>query len=254
MSLRSWRCKTLTAIAELSCAIFAAGIAHGQIAAPVTVSLTPAAYLPVLSGGSSRTTIATNLDGNAPASTWRISLLSINRTDGASGQTYQIQMTNVSTGTLSLPVGTDGQAIWDACQNGEISEVNIDLRVAGQIAPAANLPPVHSCAGLASSSLTVVPGGSVIFAGTLPNTILAPDGASISAVVSLCSAIYSIDGSDPVATRQCQVPVVSNSAAAETAVVRTAGRVVAPASQPPLSSKISSRFDQSARLLVVHSS
>jgi hypothetical protein len=137
-------------------------------------------------------------------------------------------MTNVSSGPLSLPVGTDGQAIWDACQNGEIDEVNIALRVSGQIAPAANLPAVHSCAGVPASSLTLAPGASVIFVGTLPNTILAPDGASISAVVSVCSANYSADGSDPVATRQCQVPAVSNSAAAQTAVARTPGRVVAP--------------------------
>jgi hypothetical protein len=46
--------------------------------------------------------------------------------------------------------------------------------------------------------------------------------------VSVCSANYSVDGSDPVATRQCQVPAVSNSAAAQTAVARTPGRVVAP--------------------------
>jgi hypothetical protein len=206
-------------------------MANGQApaaAAPVTVALTPAALLPVLSGGSSQTTIATNLDGNTPASPWQISLLSVNRTDGASGQTYQIQMTNISSGPLSLPVGTDGQAIWNACQNGEIAEVNIALRVSGQIAPAANLPAVHSCAGVPASSLTVAPGASVIFAGTLPNTILAPSGASISAVVSVCSASYSADGSDPVATRQCQVPAVSNSAAADTAAVAAPGRIVAP--------------------------
>jgi len=231
MTLRSWRWTTLTAVAGLSCALSSSGMAYSQApaaAAPVTVSITPAAYLPVLSGGSSQTTIATNLDGNTPASPWQISLLSVNRTDGASGQTYQVQMTNVSSGPLSLPVGTNGQAIWDACQNGEIDEVNIALRVSGQIAPAANLPAVHSCAGVPASSLTVAPGASVIFAGTLPNTILAPQGASISAVVSVCSASYSVNGSDPVATRQCQVPAVSNSTAAATAVVRTPGRVVAP--------------------------
>lgn len=231
MTLRSWRWTTLTAVAGLSCALSSAGIAYSQTpaaAVPLTVALTPAAFLPVLSGGTSQTTIATNLDGNAPSSPWQISLLSVNRTDGASGQTYQIQMTNVSSGPLSLPVGTDGQAIWDACQNGEIDEVNIALRVSGQIAPAANLPAVHSCTGVPASSLTIAPGASVIFAGTLPNTILAPAGASISAVVSVCSASYSVDGSDPVATRQCQVPVVSNSTAAETAVVSPPVGVVAP--------------------------
>lgn len=231
MTLRSWRWTTLTAVAGLSCALLSAGILHGQAPAaamPITVSLTPAAFLPVLSGGTSQTTIATNLDGNTPASPWKISLLSVHRTDGASGQSYQVEMTNASSAPLSLPVGTDGQAIWDACQNGEIAEVNIALRVAGQIAPAANLPAVHSCAGVPASSRRIAPGASVIFAGTLPNTILAPPGASISAVVSVCSASYSVDGSDPVATRRCQVPAVSNSAAAETATGKTPGRVVAP--------------------------
>jgi hypothetical protein len=226
-----WTTTTLTAVAGLSFSLSSADIAYSQVpvvAAPVTVALTPAAFLPVLSGGSSQTTIATNLDGNASPSPWQISLLSIARTDDASGQTYQVEMTNVSSKPLSLPVGTDGQAIWDACQNGEIDEVNIALRVSGQIAPAANLPAVHSCAGVPASSLTVAPGASVIFSGTLPNTILAPVGASISAVVSVCSASYSVDGSDPVATRRCQVPAVSNSAAADAAVTRTPGRVVPP--------------------------
>jgi hypothetical protein len=217
MTLRSWRCNTLTAIAGLSCALSSAGIAYSQTpaaSAPVTVALTPAAFLPPLSGGSSQTTIATNLDGSAPASPWQISLLSIAQNQDASGQTYQIQITNVSSGALSLPVGTDGQAIWNACQNGEIDEVNITLQVEGQNLPAANLPAVHSCAGVPASSLTLAPGAAVIFAGTLPATSLAPNGASISAVVSVCSANYSTDGSDPVETRQCQVPMVSNSAAA----------------------------------------
>jgi hypothetical protein len=231
MSLRNWRCSALTAVAGLSCAIFAADTAHGQFLAapaPVTVSLTPAAFLPVITGGSSRTTIATNLHGNAAASPWRISLVSLGRSEGASGETYKIQMTNASSETLSLPVGTDGQAIWDACQKSEISEVNITLQVAGQIAPAANLPPVHSCAGVASSSLTVVPGASVIFAGALPATVLAPHDANISAVVSVCSASYDLDGTEPVTTRQCQAPVASNSASVTApAGLRKPGNVVA---------------------------
>ncbi len=163
-------------------------------------------------------------------SPWQISLLSIARSQDGSGQTYQVQITNVSSGTLSLPAGTDGQAIWNACQNGEIDEVNITLQVVGQNVPAANLPAVHSCAEVPASSLALAPGASVIFAGTLPNTILAPDGASISAVVSVCSATYSTDGSDPVAVRNCQVPMVSNlaAAAAPATGVGTQGGVVAP--------------------------
>ncbi len=237
MTWRSWRWTTLTAVAGLSCALSAAGTAYAQApaaAAPVTVAVTPAAFLPVLSGGSSQTTIATNLDGNTPVSPWQISLLSITRSPDGSGQTYQVQITNVSSGNLSLPVGNDGQAIWNACQNGEIDEVNITLQVIGQNLPAANLPAVHSCAGVPASSLTLAPGASVIFAGTVPNTILAPDGASISAVVSVCSATYSTDGSDPVATRQCQVPMVSNlaAAAAPATGVGTQGGVVAPVVAP----------------------
>ena len=172
INLSNWRCKTLTAVAGLSCALSSAGIAHSQIlaaTAPVTVSLTPAAYLPAMSVASSHTTIATNLDGNAPASPWHISLLRLERSIGT-GQAYQIQMTNISSEKLSLPVGTDGHAIWDACQKSDIAEVNIALRVTGQIAPAANLPATHSCAGVASSSLTVAPGAAVIFCGNASRT------------------------------------------------------------------------------------
>jgi hypothetical protein len=204
-NLRSWRCKTLTAFAGISCAIFAAGTAHGQIrvgAAPVTVSLTPAAYFPAMTEGSIHTTIATDLDGKAPTSPWQISLLHLGRSIGSGGETYQVRMTNISSKTLSLPVGTDGQAIWESCKKSQISEVNIALRVSGQIAPAANLPTPHSCAEVSSSSLTVAPGESVIFAGALPGTVLAPEGASISAVVSVCSASYAVDGSEPVATQR----------------------------------------------------
>lgn len=213
-SLRSWRWKTLTAVAGLSLALFAAGTANGQIVAsaePVRVSLTRAAYLPVVSEGSIRTTIATDLGGENGAKPWRVSLTHLGRGTVVGHLAYSIQVTNTSSATLNLPVGTDGQAIWSACRRSEISEVNIALRVAGQVAPAANLPIVHSCAALSSSYVAVSPGASVIFQGTLAGPLLTPEGGGVSAVVSVCSANYNLDASSPVTTRHCEVPVVSSS-------------------------------------------
>lgn len=214
IALRSWRWKTLTAVAGFSFALSGAGTASGQIAAstePVRVALTPAAYLPVVSKGSIQTTIATDLGGQSTAEPWRVSLLSLGRRSRTGGLAYSVQMTNTSSASRNLPVGTDGQAIWDACQKNEISEVNISLRIAGQVAPAANLPIVHSCASLSSSNVAVAPGASVVFQGTLSGSLLLPQGAEVSAVVSLCSASYNLDASSPGTTRHCEVPVASGS-------------------------------------------
>ena len=214
--LRSWRWNTLTAVAGLSLAALTAGTANAQLvasSAPVRVSLTPAAFLPVISEGSIQTTIATNLGGQSATEPWSVSLSFPGRssTIGNGGAVYSVQITNASSATLNLPVGTDGQAIWSACQKNEIAEVNIALRIAGQVAPAANLPVVHSCAAISSSYVAVAPGASVVFQGALAGPLLAPESAQISAVVSVCSASYNLDATSPSTTRHCEVPVSSAS-------------------------------------------
>ncbi len=212
-----WRAciKNLAPVLFLSCASCAATVASAQTTAvppDVQVSLTQASYLPVVSQGSINTTIATAL-GKQSSAPWQVSLTLNGQDPDTGGQNYQVRVTNTSSAPLHLPVGNNGGAIWSACQNVEIDEVNISLTVAGQAMPVAHLPSSHSCGAVSSSSLTVVPGASVVFQGTLAGGSLPVPQAGVSAVLSVCSAVYQLAGDNPQTTRSCQAPVSSISSA-----------------------------------------
>lgn len=179
---------------------------------PVNVALTQAAFLPAVSKGKVDTTIATDANGSASAaSPWRVTLTHLDRASGTGGAHYTIQVTNTSTKSLNLPVGTNGEAVWSTCQKARITEIDFSLKIYGQPIPAANLPSAHSCIAIRSSYATVQPGASVIFAGTLSEPLSAKEGVGVSAVVNVCSASYSLNTTDPVTTRNCEAPSVSHS-------------------------------------------